>query len=128
MRRLSRRLPGGGTPGIPFASDQPGFDKVTMGDFFSAAARAEQGLFYDTRIELYPGEIDKLWKLADGVAQGEMVVMAGPAQAERPASGGGEVDDRRAGASGHLPGHGLVRAVEGGLNAERGKWPPGNHL
>ena len=32
-----------------------------MGDFFSAAAREEQGLFYDTRIELHPGEIDKLW-------------------------------------------------------------------
>jgi aminoglycoside 2'-N-acetyltransferase I len=51
----------GGTPGAPFPSDQPGFDKVTMGDFFSAAARAERGLFYDARIELYPGEIDKLW-------------------------------------------------------------------
>jgi hypothetical protein len=61
MRRLSRRLPGGGTPGTPFPSDQPGFDKVTMGDFFSAAAREEQGLFCSARIELYPGEIDKPW-------------------------------------------------------------------
>ena len=26
----------GGTPGAPFPSDQAGFDKVTMGDFFSA--------------------------------------------------------------------------------------------
>ena len=36
-------LPGavlvGGTPERPFASDQPGFDKVTMAAFFSAAAR-----------------------------------------------------------------------------------------
>jgi hypothetical protein len=62
------------------------------------------------------------------VAQGEVIVMAGPAQVERPAAGGGEVDDRRARAAGHLPSHGLVCAVEGGLNTERGKWPPGNHL
>jgi aminoglycoside 2'-N-acetyltransferase I len=51
----------GGTPGAPFPSDQPGFDKVTMGDSFSAAARRQHGLFLGTRIGLYPGEIDKLW-------------------------------------------------------------------
>lgn len=51
----------GGTPDAPFPSDQPGFDKVTMGDFFSAAAKREHGLFYGARIALYPGEIDKLW-------------------------------------------------------------------
>jgi hypothetical protein len=51
----------GGTPDAPFPSDQPGFDKVTMGDFFSAAARREHGLFLGARIDLYPGEIDKLW-------------------------------------------------------------------
>ena len=58
-------LPGtvliGGTPIAPFPSDQPGLDKVTMGDFFSPAARREQASFYHARIELYPGEIDKLW-------------------------------------------------------------------
>ena len=32
-----------------------------MGDFFSPAARREQASFYHARIELYPGEIDKLW-------------------------------------------------------------------
>ena len=51
----------GGTPDAPFPSDQPGFDKVTMGDFFSAAARREHGLFLGARIGLYPGEIDRLW-------------------------------------------------------------------
>ncbi len=58
-----------------------------------------------------------------GVAQGEVIVMAGPAQVERPASGGGEVDDRRAGAAGDLPGHGLVRAVEPGPDTERRQYP-----
>ncbi len=57
------------------------------------------------------------------VAQGEVIVMAGPAQVERPASGGGEVDDRRAGAAGDLPGHGLVRAVERGPDTERRQYP-----
>src|SRR5690348_18501945 len=66
--------------------------------------------------------------LAGGVAQGEVIVMAGPAQVERPAARGREVDDRRAGAAGHLPSHDLAGAVEGGLNSERGKWPSGNHL
>ncbi|RLU90349.1 GNAT family N-acetyltransferase [Streptomyces griseocarneus] len=60
-----RVLPGavlvGGTPGEPFPSDQPGFDKVTMGDFFSARARGVEPLFCGSRVELYPGEIDKLW-------------------------------------------------------------------
>ncbi|MFD3514795.1 GNAT family N-acetyltransferase [Streptomyces sp. NPDC058657] len=58
-------LPGtvliGGTPQAPFPSDQPGFDKVTMGDFFSAVGRQEQASFQHTRIELYPGENDRLW-------------------------------------------------------------------
>ena len=51
----------GGTPDAPFPSDQTGFDKVTMGDFFSAAARREHSLFLSARIGLYPGEIDRLW-------------------------------------------------------------------
>ncbi|MEV0372937.1 GNAT family N-acetyltransferase [Streptomyces sp. NPDC050636] len=59
------RLPGtvltGGTPQNPFPSDQPGFDKVTMADFFSDRARKERLAFHHTRIELFPGEIDKLW-------------------------------------------------------------------
>ena len=58
-------LPGtvliGGTPAAPFPSDQPGFAKVTMGDFFSPAARRGQASFHNARIGLYPGEIDRLW-------------------------------------------------------------------
>ncbi|KUL43744.1 MULTISPECIES: GNAT family N-acetyltransferase [Streptomyces violaceusniger group] len=60
-----RVLPGavliGGTPQAPFPSDQPGFDKVTMADFFSSAGRQAQASFRHSRIELFPGEIDKLW-------------------------------------------------------------------
>ncbi len=56
-------LPGavliGGTASEPFPSDQ--FDKVTMAAFFSARARAHAGEFLGARIELYPGEIDRLW-------------------------------------------------------------------
>ncbi|NUK60491.1 GNAT family N-acetyltransferase [Streptomyces lunaelactis] len=58
-------LPGavliGGTPRAPFPSDQPGFDKVTMAAFFSAEGRQAQTSFHHSRVELYPGEIDKLW-------------------------------------------------------------------
>ncbi|MEV6026039.1 GNAT family N-acetyltransferase [Streptomyces sp. NPDC052036] len=58
-------LPGavliGGTPQDPFPSDRPGFDKVTLGDFFSVRARQDRISFHDSRIGLYPGEIDKLW-------------------------------------------------------------------
>ncbi|MGW7680278.1 GNAT family N-acetyltransferase [Kribbella sp. NPDC054772] len=58
-----RILPGtvlvGGTEDDPFPSDQPGFDKVTVGAFFSPAV--EQSDFHHARIGLYPGEIDKLW-------------------------------------------------------------------
>ncbi|QHC22905.1 GNAT family N-acetyltransferase [Streptomyces sp. GS7] len=60
-----RILPGavliGGTPHDPFPSDQAGFEKVTMADFFSSAAREAEASFHESRIELYPGEIDKLW-------------------------------------------------------------------
>ncbi|MEV7794184.1 GNAT family N-acetyltransferase [Streptomyces sp. NPDC087512] len=60
-----RVLPGavlvGGTPQSPFPSDQPGFDKVTMSDFFSAAGRRARASFHHSRVELYPGEVDKLW-------------------------------------------------------------------
>ncbi len=56
-------LPGtvlvGGTPEAPFPSDQ--FDKVTMARFFSQRARTLADAFVGCRIELYPGEIDKLW-------------------------------------------------------------------
>ncbi|WP_229899299.1 GNAT family N-acetyltransferase [Streptomyces hiroshimensis] len=60
-------LPGtvliGGTPQDPFPSDSPGFDKVTMAAFFTARARAGAGAgaFEESRIGLYPGEIDRLW-------------------------------------------------------------------
>lgn len=51
----------GGTAEDPFPSDQPGFDKVTLGAFFSPAARAGRASFEHARIELHPGEIDRLW-------------------------------------------------------------------
>ncbi|EST21457.1 hypothetical protein N566_27460 [Streptomycetaceae bacterium MP113-05] len=58
-------LPGtvliGGTPESPFPSDRPGFDKVTMAAFFSAAACRARPAFTGARIELYPGRIDCLW-------------------------------------------------------------------
>ncbi|MFJ5953047.1 GNAT family N-acetyltransferase [Streptomyces noursei] len=58
-------LPGtvlvGGTPQAPFPSDRPGFDKVTMADFFSPRARQARAAFRDSRIALHPGNIDALW-------------------------------------------------------------------
>ena len=58
-------LPGavliGGTRSCPFPSDQPGFDKVTMAAFFSAEAQRHQSSFQHSRVELYAGEIYKLW-------------------------------------------------------------------
>ncbi|MFG2285522.1 GNAT family N-acetyltransferase [Streptomyces sp. NPDC048595] len=58
-------LPGtvliGGTPQSPFPSDRPGFDKVTMADFFSPDARRHRTAFRHSRIGLHPGEIDRLW-------------------------------------------------------------------
>lgn len=51
----------GGTPAAPFRSDRPGFDKVAMGDFFSPLARAYRAAFLDAEVEIYPGEIDRLW-------------------------------------------------------------------
>ncbi|WP_246102568.1 GNAT family N-acetyltransferase [Streptomyces piniterrae] len=60
-----QHLPGtvliGGTPQRPFPSDRPGFDKVTMADFFTDRARHDRPAFRHARIELYPGDIDKLW-------------------------------------------------------------------
>jgi len=56
-----RVLPGtvlvGGTPDAPLASDAPGFDKVTMGEFFDTRAAVLLG----ARVPLYPGSIDRLW-------------------------------------------------------------------
>ena len=56
-------LPGtvlvGGTPHDPFPSDR--FDKVTMASFFSATANAARERFVGARVELYPGDIDRLW-------------------------------------------------------------------
>lgn len=58
-------LPGtvvvGGTATAPFRSDQQGFDKVTMAAFFSPVARRHREAFENCRIDLYPGDIDKLW-------------------------------------------------------------------
>lgn len=56
-------LPGtvlvGGTPEAPFPSDHPGFDKVTMAAFFTPGI--DRQAFEQTRINLHPGTIDKLW-------------------------------------------------------------------
>ena len=56
-------LPGsvliGGTREHPFPSDQ--LDKVVMAAFFSDRAKEHAPSFRQQRIELYPGEIDKLW-------------------------------------------------------------------
>jgi GNAT superfamily N-acetyltransferase len=49
----------GGTPEAPFPSDQ--WDKVTLAAFFTAKATRGAPSFADSRIELYPGDIDKLW-------------------------------------------------------------------
>lgn len=49
----------GGTPDAPFPSDQ--FDKVTLASFFTAHAQRHAHTFQNSRIELYPGTIDKLW-------------------------------------------------------------------
>jgi aminoglycoside 2'-N-acetyltransferase I len=60
-----QHLPGtvivGGTPAAPFRSDQPGLDKVTMAAFFTDHARTYQDEFAGAEVELYPGEIDRLW-------------------------------------------------------------------
>ncbi|MEO7286801.1 MAG: GNAT family N-acetyltransferase [Jatrophihabitantaceae bacterium] len=49
----------GGTRQDPLASDQ--FDKVCLGSLFSTRAIAASTTFIATRIELYPGAIDRLW-------------------------------------------------------------------
>ncbi|MFF3763735.1 GNAT family N-acetyltransferase [Streptomyces sp. NPDC001922] len=58
-----RVLPGttlvGGTPQAPFPSDR--FDKVTLAAFFTPRSVRYAETFEQARIELYPGEIDKLW-------------------------------------------------------------------
>jgi len=58
-----RTLPGtvliGGTAEMPLPSDL--FAKLTLGDFFTEHGRRYAASFYGARIELYPGNIDKLW-------------------------------------------------------------------
>ena len=51
----------GGTPEDPFPSDGDGFDKVTLGAFFTPKARAARDDVVGARVELYPGLIDRLW-------------------------------------------------------------------
>lgn len=51
----------GGTPEAPFPSDRDPFDKVTLACFFTARAQARAKEFEAVRIELYPGERDRLW-------------------------------------------------------------------
>lgn len=60
-RPLSGTVLIGGTIEAPFPSDQPGFDKVVMADFFSEEAKRDRSAFLGTRIALYSGKIDKLW-------------------------------------------------------------------
>lgn len=48
-----------GTPDAPFPSDQ--FDKLTLADLITDHARDAAASVNNTRIELYPGKIDKLW-------------------------------------------------------------------
>lgn len=56
-------LPGsvliGGTPEAPLPSDL--FDKVTLAAFFTDHPRRHAKDFDCSRIELYPGDIDRLW-------------------------------------------------------------------
>jgi aminoglycoside 2'-N-acetyltransferase I len=56
-------LPGavliGGTPDDPFPSDQ--FDKVVVAALFTDHARDHAASFSHARIELYPGQTDRLW-------------------------------------------------------------------
>ena len=56
-------LPGavlvGGSRERPFPSDQVG--KIVLAHFFSLRAQADAAAFEHARIELYPGDICKLW-------------------------------------------------------------------
>jgi len=56
-------LPGtvlvGGTPRAPLPSDL--FGKVAMAGFFTGHGLRHAADFVGTRVELYPGEIDRLW-------------------------------------------------------------------
>jgi aminoglycoside 2'-N-acetyltransferase I len=58
-RALAGAVLVGGTPDAPFPSDQ--FDKVVLAMFFSPEARKHAEAFTRSRIELYPGNKDKLW-------------------------------------------------------------------
>lgn len=49
----------GGTPADPLPSDR--LAKLTFGSFFSARAVAAAGSLLGARIELYPGDRDRLW-------------------------------------------------------------------
>lgn len=51
----------GGTPDKPLPTDRPGWDKAVLADFFTDRAREHKASFEHSRIELYPGEIDRLW-------------------------------------------------------------------
>jgi GNAT superfamily N-acetyltransferase len=58
-----RELPGavliGGTPEAPLPTDALG--KVVLAGFFSGRARSREASFRDSRIELFPGQVDRLW-------------------------------------------------------------------
>jgi len=60
-----QHLPGtvliGGTETDPFPSDRTGFDKVTMAEFFTDHARPHRARFVHARLDLFPGEVDRLW-------------------------------------------------------------------
>jgi GNAT superfamily N-acetyltransferase len=58
-RHLTGSVLIGGTREHPFPSDVLG--KVVMADFFTPRARAAEAAFVAAAIQLYPGDIDRLW-------------------------------------------------------------------
>lgn len=61
FERLVGTVLEGGSPGFPYPSDQPGFDKAVMAAFYTPHAQSFSDAFQHARIPLHPGEIDLLW-------------------------------------------------------------------
>jgi aminoglycoside 2'-N-acetyltransferase I len=51
----------GGTPSDPFPSDAPGMDKVVLAAWPAGSERSIRDAFLGARVELHPGEVDRLW-------------------------------------------------------------------
>jgi aminoglycoside 2'-N-acetyltransferase I len=58
-RELPETILVGGTQEEPLPSDR--LDKVVVARFISARAQRDEASFVGSRIELYPGSIDRLW-------------------------------------------------------------------